>query len=47
MPAFWENIVKKRHCDLQVNRNLSNCNYRIFVKEIPLEIGFIEEMRTA
>ena len=26
--------------------NLSNCNYRIFVKEILLEMGFIEEMRT-
>ena len=26
--------------------NLSNCNYRIFVKEILIEIGFIEEMRT-
>ena len=25
---------------------LSNCNYRIFVKKILLEIGFIEEMRT-
>ena len=31
---------------LQVYRNLSNCNYRIFVKEILLEIGLIEEMRT-
>ena len=33
-------------CLLQVYCNLSNCNYRIFVKEILLEIGFIEEMRT-
>ena len=31
---------------LQVYSNLSNCNYRIFVKEIRLKIGFIEEMRT-
>ena len=31
---------------LQVYSNLSNCNYRIFVEEIRLEIGFIEEMRT-
>ena len=31
---------------LQVYSNLSNCNYRIFVKEIPLEIDFVEEMRT-
>ena len=31
---------------LQVYSNLSNCNYRVFVKEIPLEINFIEEMRT-
>ena len=31
---------------LQNYRNLSNCNCRIFVKEILLEIGFIEEMRT-
>ena len=30
---------------LQVYCNLSNCNYCIFVKEILLEIGFIEEMR--
>ena len=30
----------------QVHSNLSNCNYRIYVKEILLEIGFIEEMRT-
>ena len=30
----------------QVHSNLSNCNYRIFFKEILLEIGFIEEMRT-
>ena len=34
-------------CDLQVYSNLSNCNYRIFVEEILLEIGcFIEEIRT-
>ena len=33
-------------CLLQVYSNLSNCYYRIFVKEILLEIGFIEEMRT-
>ena len=26
--------------------SLSNCNYSIFVKEILLEIGFIQEMRT-
>ena len=31
---------------LQVYSNLSNCNYCIFFKEILLEIGFIEEMRT-
>ena len=31
---------------LQNYSNLLNCNYRIFVKEILLEIGFIEEMRT-
>ena len=31
---------------LQVYSNLSNYNYRIFVKEILLEIGFIEEIRT-
>ena len=31
---------------LQVYSNLSNCNYRIFVTEILLEIDFIEEMRT-
>ena len=31
---------------LQVYSNLSNCNYRIFVEEILLEIGFVEEMRT-
>ena len=31
---------------LQIYSNLWNCNYRIFVKEILLEIGFIEEMRT-
>ena len=31
---------------LQIYSNLSNCNYRIFVKEILLEIGFVEEMRT-
>ena len=31
---------------LQVYSNLSNCNYRIFVKEILLEIGFIKEIRT-
>ena len=29
---------------LQVYSNLSNCNYRIFVTEILIEIGFIEEM---
>ena len=42
MLAFWENIPENRLCDLQVFSNLSNCNYRIFVKEILLEIGFIE-----
>ena len=31
---------------LQVYSNLSNCNYCIFVKEMLLEIGFIEETRT-
>ena len=31
---------------LQVYSNLSNCNYSIFVKDILLEIDFIEEMRT-
>ena len=31
---------------LQVYNNLSYCNYRIFVKEILLEIDFIKEMRT-
>ena len=34
--------MKNRLCDLQVFSNLSNCNYRIFVKEMMLEIGFIE-----
>ena len=46
MPAFLGNIMKNRLCDLQVYSNLSNCNYRIFVKKILLEIGFIEETRT-
>ena len=32
---------EKRLCDLQVYSNLSSCNYRIFVKKILLEIGFI------
>ena len=31
---------------LQVYSNLSNSNYRVFIKEILLEIGFIEEMRS-
>ena len=31
---------------LQVYSNLSNCNYRIFVNEMLLEIGLFEEMRT-
>ena len=31
---------------LQVYNNLSNCNYLVFVEDIPLEIGFIEEVRT-
>ena len=42
MLAFWGNIAENRLCDLQVFSNLSNCNYRILVKEILLEIGFIE-----
>ena len=42
MPAFWGNIPKNHLCDLQVCNNLSNCNYRILVKEILLEIDFIE-----
>ena len=42
MPAFGKNIAKNRRSDLQVFSNLSNCNYRIFVKEILLEIGFIK-----
>ena len=29
-------------CDLQVFSDISNCNYRSFVKEIMLEISFIE-----
>ena len=35
-------IAENRLCDLQVFSNLSNCNYRIFVNEMLLEIGFIE-----
>ena len=31
---------------LKAYSNLSNCNYLIFVKEILLEIGFIEKMKT-
>ena len=31
---------------LEVYSNLSNCNYRIFVEKMLLEIGIIEEMRT-
>ena len=31
---------------LQIYSNLSNCNYRIFVKEVLHDFGFIEEMRT-
>ena len=46
MPAFKRNIAKNGLCDLQVYNNLTNCSYRIFVKEILLEIGFIEEMRS-
>ena len=46
MPAFWGNIAKNRPCDLQVYSNLSNCKYRIFVKEIQLEIHFIERRTT-
>ena len=38
--------MKNRLCDLQVYINLWNCNYRVFVKEILLEIGFIEDMKT-
>ena len=33
--------ILSKYCDLRVFSNLSNCNYRIFVKEILLEIGFI------
>ena len=33
--------AKNRLSDQQVYSNLSNCNYRIFVKKILLEIGFI------
>ena len=46
MTAFRGNIAKSRLCDLQVYSHLSNCNDCVFVKEIMLEIGFIEEMRT-
>ena len=42
MLAFWENIAENHLCHLQIFRNLSNCNYRIFVKEILLNISFIE-----
>ena len=35
-------MAEDRLCDLLVFSNLSNCNYRIFVKEILLEIGCIE-----
>ena len=42
MSAFWENIAKNVFCDLQVYSKFSNCNYRIVVKEILLEIGFVE-----
>ena len=42
MLEFWGNIAENRLCDLQVFSDLSNCNYRIFVKEMLLEIGFIE-----
>ena len=35
-------IAENRLCDLQVFSNLSNYNYRIFVNEMLLEIGFIE-----
>ena len=34
--------MENRLSDLQVFSNLSNGNYRIFVKEMLLEIGFIE-----
>ena len=40
--SIWWNIAENRLCDPQVYSNLSNSNYRIFVKEILLEIGFIE-----
>ena len=42
--VIWGSTVPE--CLRQVYSNLSNCNYHIFVKEILLEIGFIEEMRT-
>ena len=34
--------ILRKYRGLQVFSNLSNCNYHIFVKEILLEIGFIE-----
>ena len=42
MLAFRGNIAENRLCDLHGFSSLSNCNYRIFVKEMLLEIGFIE-----
>ena len=42
MQAFWGNIAENRLCDLQAFSNFKNFNYCIFVKEILLEIGFIE-----
>ena len=34
--------ILRKYRGLQVFSNLSNCNYRIFVRDILLEIGFIE-----
>ena len=34
--------ILRKYRGLQVLSNLSNCNYRIFVKEILLEIGFVQ-----
>ena len=42
MLAFWGNIAENRLRDVQGSSKLSNCNYRIFFKEILLEISFIE-----
>ena len=42
MLVFLGNIAENRLCDSQVFSNLLNYTYRIFVKEVLLEIGFIE-----